>query len=93
MSSQYKPPETRIRVVEEDPVVSYDLEQMQASIESGTVRLPGGLTREERREWIHARAKRERPDWLTMLDDIPPCKVCGVIAGGHLLEGCEESKE
>jgi len=83
------------KAVEEDPVVSYDLEQMQASIESGTVRLPSGLTREERREWIHthARAKRERPDWLTMLDDMPPCKVCGVVAGGHLLEECGESKE
>ena len=35
-----------------DPPVSYDLERMQASLNSGTIVVPSGLTRDERREWI-----------------------------------------
>ena len=35
-----------------DPPVSYDLERMQASLNSGTIVVPCGLTRDERREWI-----------------------------------------
>ena len=35
-----------------DSPVSYDLEGMQAAIDSGTIVVPSGLTRDERREWI-----------------------------------------
>lgn len=32
------------------------------------------------------RRKRERPEWLIRLDEIIPCKACGLIAGGCLYE-------
>lgn len=35
-----------------DPPVSYDLERMQASLSSGAIVVPSGLTRDERREWV-----------------------------------------
>ena len=35
-----------------DAPVSYDLERMQAAIDSGTIVVPSGLTRDERREWV-----------------------------------------
>jgi len=36
-----------------DSPVSYDLERMQASVNSGTIVAPSGLSRLERREWVH----------------------------------------
>lgn len=39
-----------------DAPVSYDLEQMQHSLESGTVRIPSGLTREQRRAYLKLQA-------------------------------------
>lgn len=42
-----------LRYYDFDPPVSYDLERMQASVNSGTIVVPSGLSRLERREWVH----------------------------------------
>lgn len=31
---------------------NFDLERMKQAVEGGTIRIPQGLSREERREWI-----------------------------------------
>ena len=36
-----------------DPPVSYDFQRIQASVNSGTIVVPSGLSRLERREWVH----------------------------------------
>ena len=41
-----------------DDPVSYDLGRMQESIDSGTVRLPRGLTREQRRAYLKLQAEQ-----------------------------------
>jgi len=46
-----------------DAPVSYDLQQMQYSLESGTLRIPSGLTREQRRAYLKLQAD-QREDWL-----------------------------
>lgn len=43
-----------------DVPVSYDLEQMQYSLESGTVRIPSGLTREQRRAYLKLQAEQRK---------------------------------
>ena len=43
-----------------DAPVSYDLEQMQHSLESGTVRIPPGLTREQRRAYLKLQAEQRK---------------------------------
>ena len=35
-----------------DPPVNYDFERIQASVNSGTIVVPSGLSRLERREWV-----------------------------------------
>ena len=36
-----------------NPPVSYDFQRIQASVNSGTIVVPYGLSRLERREWVH----------------------------------------
>lgn len=38
-----------------DPPFNYDLERLQASLESGTISFPRGLTGEERRAFLRER--------------------------------------
>lgn len=38
-----------------DPPVNFDLERMKASLASGTITLPRGMSHEERREWLTKR--------------------------------------
>lgn len=43
-----------------DVPVIYDLEQIQYSLESGTVRIPSGLTREQRRAYLKLQAEQRK---------------------------------
>lgn len=42
---------------DEDEPVNFDLDRMKASIESGYITIPNGLTREELREFLMNSAK------------------------------------
>lgn len=42
-------------MVDLDPPFNYDLERIQRSIDSGTIRLPSGLDRDQRRAWLKER--------------------------------------
>lgn len=53
-------------------------------------------------EWVSAnnpedRNKRELPEWLKKISDMPACKYCGVIAGSCLVEAlggkCKRDEE
>lgn len=37
---------------EKEPVTSFDIQQMRASLQSGTVTVPRGLTPEQLRKWL-----------------------------------------
>lgn len=40
-----------------DPPVYFDLDRLEKSIQSGTIRVPMGLSRQERREYLHQLAE------------------------------------
>lgn len=39
---------------------------------------------------IEERKRKEPPEWLKLMNSIPPCKECGVIVGGCMLEALGE---
>lgn len=51
-----------------DPPVNFDLERMKASLASGTITMPPGMSHEERREWL--RKRLEELDASTTSEDL-----------------------
>lgn len=51
-----------------DPPVNFDLERMKASLASGTITMPMGMSHEERREWL--RTRLEELDASTTSEDL-----------------------
>ena len=43
---------------EQKAEINFDLDRMQLAVSGGSIRLPAGLSREERRKWIRENAGR-----------------------------------